>query len=77
MPTQLTGVEVRQGVRFFTATVEGVRYEIPEVWSIGYCTTHGGSAVEAAEEWHRQAVASQWTNAMAVLRASRVVEASR
>jgi hypothetical protein len=54
MPTILNSVDVRQGVRYFTATVDGVEYEIPELWSIGYCTTHGGSAIEAAIAWAEQ-----------------------
>lgn len=38
-----------------TATIEGRTYEIPEMWIAGYCRTHGGTAVDAAQAWHAQA----------------------
>lgn len=55
MPTILNDVIIRNRARYFTATVDGVQYEIPELWSIAYCTTHGGSAIEAAMAWAEQA----------------------
>lgn len=54
MPAQICDVYVRNGARFFTAIVDGVRYEIPEAWSIAFCTQHGGDARDAAVAWHQQ-----------------------
>jgi hypothetical protein len=50
----LNDVDVRQGQRVVTATVDGVRYQIPEAWLMGACATR--TPEEALHVWHEQAV---------------------
>lgn len=53
----LNDVEIRDGIRIVTATIEGTRYEIPEHWLMG-ATIHR-SFDEALYLWHEQATLSK------------------
>lgn len=48
----LNDVDVRHRVRYVTATVAGVRYEITEAWLMGACRTR--SPEDAIRLWHEQ-----------------------
>jgi hypothetical protein len=49
----LTGVNVVLGQRIVSATVEGLSYEIPELWMVGYCQSHADAdAFDAIRAWH-------------------------
>lgn len=51
----LHSVTVKNSVRYFEASIEGVRYQIPELWSIGYCTKNDATVEDAVRYWHEQA----------------------
>jgi hypothetical protein len=56
MRVVLNGADIINGQRIVTATVEGRRYEIPELWMIGYCQSHAeADSLNAVIAWHRQA----------------------
>jgi hypothetical protein len=55
MKATLNATDVVNGVRTFSATVNGIRYDIPEAWAMGFCLAHGGDARDAALAWHEQA----------------------
>jgi hypothetical protein len=56
----LNGADVRDGKRYFTATVDGVRYDIPQAWAERWCVgSPGTDARDAAVAWHEQSLAAQ------------------
>jgi hypothetical protein len=54
MRAQFNDVTVKTGARIVTATVDGCRYQIPEIWLMGMCRDGSRTPEDAVGYWHQQ-----------------------